>query len=199
MFVVSCLYSDGTDPANIVWITRTFRDEHRAALDWLNLRTDADTRFFGVGISAVRIGDSLPAPLFQVVAKPNDWGKSIRARASQEGAASDRNALHAMFWGQYLSVLADEGLDWSKAPKPPAQNWLPTSGRVPGVEFTVSFSHRGLRSEIYFGHSDPAVNTARFEALLVDSAAWPDYLDWFVDSQKRLRAAVTAAGGIPKP
>lgn len=70
-------YAGGTDPANIVWIAAAFRDEHRAALDWLNLRTDPDTRFFGVEISAVRIGDSPPAPLFQVVAKPNDWARAF--------------------------------------------------------------------------------------------------------------------------
>lgn len=101
------------------------------------------------------------------------------------------------------------------------------------MEYTVSFSHRGLRSEIQFGHPDPEVNTVRYAALIAsreemdsrygselsfepleekkacriadyrpgkitDAAAWPDYLDWFVDSQKRLRAAVNAAGGIPK-
>lgn len=34
---------------------------------------------------------------------------------------------------------------------------------------------------------------------ITDPAAWPDYLDWFVDSQQRLRSAISAVGGIPKP
>src|SRR5215218_6471589 len=33
-------YAGGTDPATIVWCAPTFRDEHRAALDWLNDHTD---------------------------------------------------------------------------------------------------------------------------------------------------------------
>ena len=132
-------YAGGTDPANIVWIAAEFREEHRAALDWLNQRTDSDTRFFGVELSAVRIGDSLPAPLFQVVAKPNDWGKSIRTQTrSQEGAASERNLLYATFWDQYLTRLADEGRGWTRARKPPPQNWFPTPSGVSRVQFTGS-------------------------------------------------------------
>lgn len=32
-------YAGGTDAVNIVWCAPTFRDEHRAALDWLNTCT----------------------------------------------------------------------------------------------------------------------------------------------------------------
>ena len=35
-------YTEGTDPTTIVWCTPLFRDEHRAALDWLNEHTDED-------------------------------------------------------------------------------------------------------------------------------------------------------------
>jgi len=55
-------YAAGTNPTTIVWIATSFRPEHRAALDWLNEHTDPDTRFFGVEIEVVRIGDSAPAP-----------------------------------------------------------------------------------------------------------------------------------------
>jgi hypothetical protein len=50
------------DPSTIVWIASDFRDEHRAALDWLNEVTDETTHFFGVVIKAIKIGNSLPAP-----------------------------------------------------------------------------------------------------------------------------------------
>lgn len=75
-------YAGGTDPTNIVWIATGFRDEHRAALDWLNTHTDENTRFFGVEIHVVRIGSSEPAPLLRVVTQPNDWGKQVKRRAS---------------------------------------------------------------------------------------------------------------------
>ena len=63
-------YAAGTNPTTIVWIATGFRSEHRAAIDWLNERTDENTRFFGVEIQVVRIGDSSSAPAFKLVAQP---------------------------------------------------------------------------------------------------------------------------------
>lgn len=48
-------YAAGHDANVIVWLTKEFRDEHRAALDWLNQRTDDNTQFFGVVVELWRI------------------------------------------------------------------------------------------------------------------------------------------------
>jgi hypothetical protein len=66
-------YAAGTAASTIVWIATAFREEHRQALDWLNENTSEDTHFFGIELQVVKIGDSLRAPLFNVVAEPNDW------------------------------------------------------------------------------------------------------------------------------
>ena len=44
-------YAAGYDASAIVWIAKEFRDEHRAALDFLNGRTGEDTELFGVVLS----------------------------------------------------------------------------------------------------------------------------------------------------
>jgi hypothetical protein len=78
-------YAAGTDPTTIVWVAASFRPEHRAAIDWLNARTDEDTRFFGVELGVVRIGDSEPAPAFRLgrVGKPRHRVQiSVAARVS---------------------------------------------------------------------------------------------------------------------
>ena len=81
-------YAAGFDAEAVVWVTREFRDEHRQALDWLNQRTGEDTQFFGITVELWRIGDSLPAPHFNVVASPNGWSKrgqsSCRGKKSRE-------------------------------------------------------------------------------------------------------------------
>jgi hypothetical protein len=74
-------YAGGTTPATVVWIAESIRDEHRAAFDWLNIRTDSDTRFFGVPLGAVTLAGTpsgLVAPLLEVGVKPNEWGKQVR-------------------------------------------------------------------------------------------------------------------------
>jgi len=81
-------YAAGTDAVTIVWIAWSFQEEHRQAVDWLNERTDEQTHFFGVEIGLIQIGDQpTRAPLFRVVAQPNDWQKQVRA-ATRGGAAT---------------------------------------------------------------------------------------------------------------
>ncbi len=78
------------------WLA-SFRDEHRQALDWQNEQTGEDTHFFGVVLSLVRIGASAPAPLFEVVSKPNDWQKRVRSASSAGGTTSLRSEKYRAF------------------------------------------------------------------------------------------------------
>lgn len=90
-------YAAGHDANIVVWLTKEFRDEHRAALDWLNQRTGDDTQFFGVAVELWKIGDSLPAPHFRVVASPNEWSKSrIRPNPLSSHQQPSRDFRHAL-------------------------------------------------------------------------------------------------------
>ena len=75
-------YASGLEAVTIVWIAAQFTDEHRSTLDWLNRITDARFRFFGLEVELWRIGDSLPAPRFSVIASRTTGRKrSHRRRA----------------------------------------------------------------------------------------------------------------------
>jgi len=75
-------YAGGFDARVLVWITSNLRDEHRAALDWLNRWTPEEIEIYGVEVRAVQIGDSKPAAEFVPVVVPNTWSKWARARSS---------------------------------------------------------------------------------------------------------------------
>ena len=68
-------YASGSGADYIVWIVRRVRDEHRAAIEWLNNHTDESIGFFLCEIKLFQIGDSLKAPKFEIIEKPNDWVK----------------------------------------------------------------------------------------------------------------------------
>lgn len=76
-------YAAGLDAVTIVWLARKYTEEHRAALDWLNGNTDRGINFFGLEIEVWRIGDSPPAPKFNVISKPNDWSRQAAIRAKE--------------------------------------------------------------------------------------------------------------------
>ena len=101
-------YAAGHDANVIVWLTREFRDEHRAALDWLNQRTGEDTEFFGVIIELWKIGDSLPAPHFRLAAAPNDWRKRTISR--RDRILSEVDESRREFFGSLFDALTECGV-----------------------------------------------------------------------------------------
>ncbi len=156
-------YAGGTRPSTIIWIAEDFREEHRAALDWLNDVTQEGVRFFGIRLSAVTLGGApagLVAPFLELVVQPNDYVKGASVAASTATSATAQ--LYAEFWGTVAPLLKDRG--WSNG-KGTTQNWWPMTAGVPGVTWTMSYAMFGCRSEIYFGHPDPAVNLARWKNL----------------------------------
>lgn len=156
-------YAAGTDASSIVWISTSFREEHRQAIDWLNEQTREDVRFFGIEVSVVRIGSSLPAPLFTLVAEPNDWQKQVRT-ATKSGRVGTKSTLYQGFWTKYLERLRSEHPDWSRARTPSNQNWMNFPSPVKGTGINPSFAQGArLRHEIYIDTGDKARNDAIFE------------------------------------
>ncbi|REF97518.1 uncharacterized protein DUF4268 [Asanoa ferruginea] len=159
-------YAGGTKPTTIIWVAESFREEHRAALEWLNTHTEPGIRFFGIRITAVTLAGApagLVAPLLELVVKPNDWEK-LAVAATQSGAAAHTpaQALYLEFWSQFEPSAKQHG--WTSGAAPAANWWSMPSG-VSGASWTVSWATFGGRSEIYFGHPDPAVNLTRWQLL----------------------------------
>lgn len=71
-------YAAGHDASVIVWIVQSAREEHQKAIDWLNDHTTPDVSFFLIEAQAWRIGDSEPAPVFEIVIRPNDWARAVK-------------------------------------------------------------------------------------------------------------------------
>ena len=174
-------YAAGTDPTTIVWVAASFRPEHRAAIDWLNARTDEDTRFFAVELGVVRIGSSEPAPSFRLVAQPNDWEKTVRT-ATGQGEATGKQALYRAFWGRWIDLVHAERPGWSRATRPPKDSWFSMTTGTSGATFYTSFTRQGLSSELVFESPDAEINAVRFDALSTHrpqiEAAYGAVLDW---------------------
>jgi hypothetical protein len=164
-------YAAGTAASTIVWIATAFRPEHRQALDWLNENTGEQVHFFGIEIQVVKIGDSLSAPLFNVVVQPNDWQKQVRA-ATQSGAVSERGALYKRLWEGLLAQVQREHPHWSSARKAGPDNWIEMKSPIRGCRFSQSFAQGNrLRHELYIDTGDGDHNLEIFESLRRQQAA----------------------------
>ncbi|MFZ1801667.1 MAG: DUF4268 domain-containing protein [Candidatus Saccharimonas aalborgensis] len=90
-------YASGLQAEVIVWIVERAREEHEQAVNWLNENTTENANFFLLQIEAWKIGDSKPAPRFNIVAKPNDWAKVVKQSASGN-AISDLKLQQQAFY-----------------------------------------------------------------------------------------------------
>ena len=75
-------YASGKGADIIIWVVKRAREEHRAAIEWLNNHTDDRIAFFLCEIKLYRIGTSEPAVKFDVIEKPNDWAKEVKRNDS---------------------------------------------------------------------------------------------------------------------
>lgn len=117
-------YAAGLDAVTVIWIAPRFRDEHRAAIDWLNRITHEDFRFFGIEIELWRIGDSNMAPKFNLVAKPNDWSKTVReAASSPRSTLTETQRLQVAYWASFAEYVGERTVPFN-APKPYPGHWV---------------------------------------------------------------------------
>jgi hypothetical protein len=156
-------YAGGIRPQIVVWVAKQLREEHRAALSWLNSVTDSDTHFFGVEVRAVKIGDSLPAPMLDLVVEPNVWGKEVRESATK-ATRSDRLRAYGDFWESLISELGEKYPDLRERTAW-ARSYFPTFTGFADLSLNLVFSGKGLRVELYFGSKDPEKSANRFEAV----------------------------------
>jgi hypothetical protein len=195
-------YAAGTAAATIVWLTTRFRDEHRQALTWLNEHTDEGTHFFGVELGVVRIGESVPAPLFKVVAQPNDWQKAVKASASS--STSGRSALYGEFWARYLDRVRAVHPDWTGA-RPTKLSWLWMASPVKACGLQPSFAAGGrLRHELYIDAQTAERAAARYDMLASQKealeAAYGRLLTWEpLPGKRACRIADYQEGTIERP
>ena len=96
-------YAAGKGAEVVIWVVAHARDEHRQAIEWLNQHTDNDFGFFLVEIELWAIGDSLPAPKFNVVEQPNEWAKAIKM---SEGL-SETEQTKLAYWTKYREIALD--------------------------------------------------------------------------------------------
>lgn len=117
-------------------------------------------------IEVVRIGDSLPAPAFKLIAAPNDWEKQARAAATaQQGEMTGRGLLYWEFWDQTRIKIQAQHPGWSRAQTSARSSWFNSTTGISRAVWSMSFGREGLCVQLYFESPDAALNTARFEAL----------------------------------
>lgn len=106
-------YAAGKEAELVVWIVARARDEHKQAIEWLNQHTDVEFGFFLIEIELWKIDGSNPAPRFNIIERPNDWAKAVKA---SEGY-SETERMRLQYWQRYAE-LAEKDTEFRSVMRP---------------------------------------------------------------------------------
>ena len=149
-------YASGKGAEVVIWIVKRARDEHRQAIEWLNQHTDSNIGFFLVEIELWQINDSLLVPKFNVVEKPNDWGKYMK---SIEGM-SETDRLKLEFWQAFNDQMGStpDFLQEFNLRKPQPCHWYDLS--LGTSSYYISLNINTQKKKIDAGLYIPATKTS---------------------------------------
>ena len=146
-------YASGKDAKTIIWIVKRARDEHRQAIEWLNAHTDEEVGFFLLEIEVWKIGDSPAAPKFNIVSKPNDWGKTQKVNNGLSKAQKLQNEFWQTF-AEYGAGNDDYSKEFNKRKGQP-QHWydLPMGSSEYHISLTCATQRKEVGIEVYIDNN----------------------------------------------
>ena len=212
-------YASGKGADVVIWVVKNAREEHKAAVEWLNNHTDDKIGFFLCEIKLFQIGDSQIAPSFTVVERPNDWTKEIRKKASANPTQQQRLEYWQAF-NDYAFSDANFSRIFNKR-KPTTDHWMDFSIGSSACHIAVSQiqKRKAVDVELYinddkelfkslFAHKDEIEKNMEMELewkelperkasrILIektvdldDRATWPEQFDYIMDTCIKMKRA----------
>ena len=212
-------YASGKGADVVIWVVKHAREEHKAAVEWLNNHTDDKIGFFLCEIKLFQIGDSQIAPAFTVVERPNDWTKEIRKTASANSTQQQRLEYWQAF-NDYAFSDANFSRIFNKR-KPTTDHWMDFSIGSSACHIAVSQiqKRKAVDVELYinddkelfkslFAHKDEIEKNMEIELewkelperkasrILIektvdldDRATWPEQFDYIMDTCIKMKRA----------
>lgn len=142
-------YCSGLDAKSFIWIATEFREEYRAAIDWLNKITDESFNFFGIEIELYQIGDSVPAPKFNVVSKPNGWSKAVRSQADN-ASLTPTTQLQLEYWTAFSEFMKSQKGCPLRHQKPSPNHWTNFTIGKTGYYLSATVNSIGNQISVWF-------------------------------------------------
>lgn len=219
-------YLAGTGAETVVWISTAFSEPHLSAVRWLNEHTVEPYAFFAVRLRVVKIGSSLPAPIFEVLERPNNWDRHLQAEQRERRAYSDRASDRLDFWERIREAAPDftsRGLLVNAA----SSQWL-SADRVDGLVVSIYLSvdgvglflrgkrgtsaadvlgrfaphqdeFRALVGRDFYEASETSHPGASLGVKMTDRSNWDQAIDWLVGRARIWLSATSEVFGRNEP
>jgi hypothetical protein len=196
-------YLINLDAKVAIWVASEPRSEHQKVIAWLNESTPADISFYLVKIETIRIGGSPIAPLFTVLAEPDQQVKEIGQKKKEW---ADRHFSRIEFWKGLLENSKGKTNLFSNI-SPSKDNWIAMGAGKSGVTFNYYILMNQGEVTLYIDHDHVTgqKNKAIFDALYAHKdeieLEFGEPLEWKrLDESRHSRIEKTIyEGGLAKP
>ena len=210
-------YASGKSADVVIWVVKHAREEHKAAIEWLNNHTDDKIGFFLCEIKLYKIGASEPAVKFEVIEKPNDWTKEVKKNESVNGTQQQRYDYWVAF-EDFAFQNAQFAKNFNRR-KPSTDHWMNFSVGSSACHIAVSQIQKRdeLVVELYINedkelfnsllqHKDDIEATAGFSfdwrelpekkasrivvqksAALSNQSKWSEQFEWLIDVMLKMK------------
>jgi hypothetical protein len=176
-------YASAYDASIIIWVVTDYTEEHRQAIDWFNRNISENISFFLVQIEVYKIGESDPAPKFNIICEPNNWGKAVKKSGTGD-AVSATKLLQMEFWEglkAYASTRSTK-VNFSHAPQP--KHWFNISMGTSRchIALTLNTQKSYIGCEIYIRNDKSLYDTFyknkdKIEASVGSELEWMELPD----------------------
>lgn len=210
-------YASGKSADIIIWVVKHAREEHKAAIEWLNNHTDDKIGFFLCEIKLYQIGNSEPAVKFEVIEKPNDWAKVVKKNDSVNETQQHRYD----YWVAFQEYAFHNSLfsqNFNRR-KPSLDHWMNFSIGFSACNIVVSQIQKRneLDVELYISEDKELFNTLHNnkeeietdsglffdwrelperkasrilvskDAVFSDKSKWTEQFDWIIETMLKMK------------
>jgi len=178
-------YLVNLDARTAIWVTPDVRPEHQRVIDWLNEATNADFSFYLIRVDAVRIGNSPYAPLFTVLAAPDEQTREIGETKKE---LADRHHHRKDFWASLIE-RSQEKTRLFASRSPTTDYWFSIATGRSGIAFNSLIFKDSAGINVYIDVGDYDKNKALFDALYAEKEVieqeFGELLEWRRLDEKR--------------
>ena len=149
-------YASGLNAPTIIWIVKEARSEHKSAIEWLNNNTISIINFFLIELKAYRIGNSLPAPKFEIIEGPNNFMKNTTAMTENKKSNRSKAARYD-FWTRLIEYSTNCENSILKNRNANTEDWMSIPIGISKAHIEIKLNDRGhcIRIVLYIPDDKP--------------------------------------------
>lgn len=192
-------YAAGKEAKCLIWIVKNAREEHRAAIEYLNNNTVDGIGLFLIEIQLWSIDGSAPAVKFNVVEQPNDWTKAAKQPSS--GSGGEAVQIKYSYWSDFndnVTAIRPDYLKSFRLHKPSSDHWYSVAigSSKANLSMLVNTRTNVIAIELYISNSKEVFDNCFAHKEEIEAVVGAK-LDWRrLDGKKSSRVLIERSATV---